>query len=243
VTEANRSPTPAEERVGELTRLAGGLAHELRNPLSTLMINLTLLAEDIRAAEPIDPHVQRRCLQKIDTINAEANRLNHLFDDFLRLVGPCALDCHAEDINRIAARVVEFVGAQTQAVGVCMRSDFAAGPLVCPVDAEKLEQALLNIVANALAAMAGGGDLMVRTRSEGTWAVIEISDTGHGMDPETQARVFDPFFSTRKRGTGLGLSTTRRIIRDHGGTIQLHSETGRGTSFTIRMPLAAAAGG
>ncbi len=237
MTDANRSPTPAEERVGELTRLAGGLAHELRNPLSTLMINLSLLAEDIRAAEPMDPHVRRRCLQKIDTIKAEANRLNHLFDDFLRLVGPCALDCRAQDINRIAERLVVFVGAQTQAVGVCMRSDFAATPLVCHVDAEKLEQALLNIVVNALAAMPQGGDLMIRTRSEGPWAVIEIADTGHGMDPQTQARVFDPFFSTRKRGTGLGLPTTRRIIHEHGGTIQLHSEIGRGTSFIIRLPL------
>jgi signal transduction histidine kinase len=242
VTQEKRSPTPAEARVGELTELAGGLAHELRNPLSTLMVNLSLLAEDIRTADPMDPQVQRRCLKKIGTIKAEADRLNHLFDDFIRLVGPSALDRQREDVNRIAERLVAFVRAETQAVGVCMRSDFAATPLWCEVDAEKVEQALLNIVVNALSAMPDGGELMIRTRPEGRWAVIEISDTGHGMDPDTQTRIFDPFFSTRKRGTGLGLPSTRRIIREHGGTIDLHSETGRGTRFTIRMPRVGAPG-
>jgi signal transduction histidine kinase len=238
LTDADRSPTPAEERVSELSQLAGGLAHELRNPLSTMMVNLTLLAEDLRAAAPIDPHVQRRCLRKIEAIAAEADRLKHLFDNFLRLVGPSVLERRVQDIHAIAERLVDFVSAQAEAVGVRLRADFTDMPLACDVDAEKLNQALLNIVVNALAAMRDGGELIIRTRRDEASAVIEISDTGHGMDSQTQAKVFDPFFSTRKRGTGLGLPTTRRIIAEHDGVIQMHSEPDRGTSFTIWLPLA-----
>ena len=232
-----RSAAP-DERISELSQLAGGLAHELRNPLSTLMVNLTLLGEDLRAADQIDEQVQRRCLAKIDSIRAEADRLNRLFDSFLGLVGPCTLDRGRADVNRTTERLVDFITPEAQSAGIRIHTVYAREPLECEVDEGKIEQALLNIVVNAQQAMSAGGELMFRTRRQEQFAVIEISDTGQGMNEQTQARVFEPFFSTKKRGTGLGLPTTRRIINEHGGTIDLHSEAGKGTRFVIRLPLA-----
>ena len=242
-----RKAVAPDPRLAQLTELAGGLAHELRNPLSTLMVNLQLLAEDLRDLGGEDAHVARRGLIKVEAVRREAERLRHLLDDFLKLAGPCRLEPENLDLNQTVEQLVEFFSPQADAAGVRLRATYAGEPLRCRLDERLIKQALLNILINAQEAMPDGGEIMVRTsrnddratsRTGGRTASVEISDTGPGLTPEELGKVLRPFHSTKTDGTGLGLSTTHRIVTEHGGSLDLHSELGRGTSFIIRLPLA-----
>ncbi len=234
-----KQPPTQDPRVAELAELAGGLAHELRNPLSTIMVNLQLLAEDLRDENQTEADVRRRALLKVEAVGHEAERLRHLLDDFLRMAGPCRLERKRVDLNRLVEHLVEFFSPQASAADVRLRLDCAEGSLECFLDEHLIEQALLNLLINAQQAMASGGEVIIRTWQDGErTAAVEVSDTGPGLSREEQAKVFKPFYSTKVGGTGLGLSTTQRIVAEHGGELDLHSEPGRGTCFTIRLPLA-----
>jgi two-component system sensor histidine kinase HydH len=231
------SPTEAQRAIAEIAELAGGLAHELRNPLSTMMINLKLLAEDLSDTDASPEDVRRRALLKVDTLRREAERLQSLFDDFLNLTGPCRLQRAKTDLNAVVARLIEFFEPLAHSEGIEVRTVGTQNPLVCPVDEKLLSQALLNIVVNAQQAMPEGGELTLTTAVEGDQAVLTVSDTGVGIAQSDRERILRPFFSTKASGNGLGLSLTRRVIQEHGGTLSFESELGRGTTFTIRLPL------
>jgi signal transduction histidine kinase len=228
-----------QDRIVELSELAGGLAHEIRNPLSTLKVNLQLLSEDFGEGPDgadIDPDLRRRALQRLATLRSETDRLQHLLDDFLKLVGGHDITSKPQDVNEVVGHLVEFFTPRAEGLGIQMRMSLSDEPLVCQVDEALLKQALLNLCLNAQQAMPDGGELMVQTSSDGAWAHIEITDTGVGIDPEVKTQLFKPFFSTKKGGSGLGLSLTRRIIAEHGGTISVQSEPGKGSRFTVRLP-------
>ena len=226
-----------DPRVAELSELAGGLAHEIRNPLSTIMLNLDLLAEELSERSESDDQA-RRALQKIGGVRHEAERLRRLLDDFLRMAGPDVGEPRREDLNEVVARTVEFFKARAEAAKVRLRVDLYEGALECLLDGRRIEQALLNLLLNAVQAMEPGGEIMVRTwRDSRRSAGVEVSDTGTGISQEEQALVFRPFYSTRAGGTGLGLSTTQRIVSQHEGSIDVESQPGRGSCFTIRLPL------
>ncbi|MHC4064871.1 MAG: sensor histidine kinase [Planctomycetota bacterium] len=234
-----RKPREPDARVAELSELAGGLAHELRNPLSTLMVNLQLLAEDLRELGDEDAHLARRSLIKVEAVRREAERLQNLLDDFLKLAGPCRLEFTSVDLNQTVVHLVEFFSPQADAAGVRLHVTYAPQPLQCRLDEGLMKQALLNILINAQEAMPDGGEIMVRiSRNADKTASVEISDTGPALTPEELSKVLRPFYSTKAGGTGLGLSTTHRIVSEHGGRLDLHSEPGRGTSFTVSVPLA-----
>lgn len=234
-----RPPVEPDPRVAELSEMAGGLAHELRNPLSTLMVNLKLLAENLTELSDDVEDVRRRSLLKVEAIRREAERLQHLLDEFLRLAGGVRLDPQRVDLNQTVERLVQFFAPQADAVGVRLHAVCIGEPLECMLDERAIEQALLNVLINAQQAMPDGGEIMIRTRSAGRGsAEVEVTDTGCGVPPEVIDKVFRPFYSTKANGTGLGLSITQRIISEHGGRIEIHSEPGRGTCFTIRLPLA-----
>jgi signal transduction histidine kinase len=120
---------------------------------------------------------------------------------------------------------------------VVIRTQYASDLPKVPLDAQLFKQALLNLILNAEHAMPDGGDLMLKTRRDGRWAVLEVIDTGVGMPEDVRARVFDAFYSTRPGGSGLGLPTTRKIIEAHGGTIHVQSVPGKGSQFTVRLPI------
>jgi len=232
-------PEAHERRtIAEITELAGGLAHELRNPLSTLMINLKLLAEDLGdgSARPAD--VRRRGLLRVDVLRREAGRLQALLDDFLHLTGPRRLRKDALDLNDVVARLVQFFRPQAQSAGIDVKTQPASASVICSVDEMLLRQALLNIVINAQEAMPRGGTLEISTERYGDWASISVSDTGMGIAEENRDNLLRPFYSTKARGNGLGLAITQRIIDDHGGNLTWESEIGKGTTFVIRLPLA-----
>ena len=234
----HRSASPDPRRaVIELAELAGGLAHELRNPLSTIMINLTLLAEDLQDLDTHPRDIRRRTLLKVEVLRREAERLQALFDEFLNLAGPCPLQRERIDLHGVVTRLVEFSEPLLSAHRIRVTVHPTCDPLHCLLDEKLLRQALLNIVINAQQAMPDGGELRISTGMDGDWAYLAVADTGVGIPDQYYDRVFRPFFSTKSGGTGLGLSITQRIIHEHGGTLTFHSEVEKGTTFTIRLPL------
>lgn len=228
---------PEQQRtVAEIAELAGGLAHELRNPLSTMMVNLKLLGEDLQDTEARPEDMRRRALLKVDVLRGEAERLQTLFDDFLNLAGPCKLRREALDLNTIVNRLAVFFDPVARSAHIELAVRPSTGPLICEVDEQLLSQALLNLVINAQQAMPSGGTLRFATRAEGAFAVIDVSDTGVGIAESDRERILRPFYSTKSRGSGLGLSITQRIVNEHDGELAFQSEVGRGTTFTIRLP-------
>ncbi len=251
----------ANERLTELATLTGGLAHEIRNPLSTLKVNLQLLAEDWRnVGEATESDLCRRSLGKIETLRNEADRLQEILDDFLHYIGRQELHPTRVDLNQLVDDVLVFFRPQAQAQRVQVLATLCAEPLVCDVDVAKFKQALLNLFVNAQQAMPDGGELMVRTGAVAetaecesstrvggvscpvgdapSYGCVEVIDTGSGIAPEELGKIFHPYYSTKREGTGLGLPTTRRIVQAHGGTIKVHSEPNQGTRFALRLPLA-----
>ncbi len=233
-------PTNAGEQVIELSTLAGGLAHEIRNPLSTLKVNLQLLGEDWRDETVAVPELRRRSLTRLETLQAEATRLHRIVEDFLRLVGRPELRLAPRDLNDLVRELVGFYEPLAQVNGVRIHVVPADRPLLCRIDADLFKQAMLNICLNAQDAMPQGGDLTIRTRiaDDGAGHCIDFADTGPGLSPENAERIFQPYYSTKPGGTGLGLALTRRIIHAHGGRIAASSRPDQGTTFTITLPAA-----
>lgn len=230
-------PVPeVDQRIAEMTELAGGLAHELRNPLSTMMVNLKLLAEDLEDHDQHHEDAIRRALLKVAVLRHEAERLQKLFDAFLSLTRPYQLERSDTDINAMVSRLAEFIRPQTTGQGIDLQLALASEPLRCRVDENLLRQALLNLLRNAQQAMAGGGVLRLTTEDTGDGIRIHVSDTGLGIAPAQRDRILRPFFSTKASGNGLGLSITQRIIAEHGGSLSFSSNPGPGTTFIVHLP-------
>jgi signal transduction histidine kinase len=246
-TEAGSAPAPEPAAVApleeenrrlrvqysEIAQLAGGLAHEIRNPLSTMALNLDLLAEDFTNA---DSPRERRVVQKIDRLRRESQRLQDILESFLRFARVQDLKCEPVDLNVLVEDVRDFFEPQAVAHGIVIRAHLEPDLPCVSLDADLFRQALLNLFMNARQAMPDGGELFVRTRSEGAFDVLDVTDTGVGMTPDVRARVFDAFYSTRPGGSGLGLPTTRKIVEAHAGSIRVESEPGKGSQFSIRLP-------
>lgn len=223
------------ELIGQLGQLAGGLAHEIRNPLSTINVNLKLLSEDLHR---YDDEEHKRLLRRLNSVQNEADRLRATLDDFLRFAGKYELDLQPTDLREVVGELVDFFTPQAQSNGVVLRCGPSPQPVICRVDSKILKQALLNLFINANEAMEGSGELLVTVASQPGGATIEVTDTGPGLPEEQVDRIFDLYYSTKVGGSGLGLPTTRRIVNEHGGDIRVESEPGKGTQFTIELPLA-----
>jgi two-component system sensor histidine kinase HydH len=232
----------------ELTRLTGELAHEIRNPLSTIKVNLKLTEEALTDAspaepdnEPSDPRRQKlaSALRKITIIRKETDRLEQILDGFLRYVRRPDLQLATLDLNELVSDMIDFYSPQAHSHKLTVRQGFAPESLMCRVDPGALKQVLLNLFINAQQAMDREGELMIRTIRRDSRAIVQISDTGRGIPPEKVPAIFQPFSSGRSGGTGLGLATAKKIIEAHNGVITVHSEPGKGTSFTIDLPLMA----
>jgi signal transduction histidine kinase len=226
------------EQLEELAKLTGELAHEIKNPLSTIKVNLELVAEELKGLGKND-QTAARALRKIAVVQKETDRLEQILDGFLRYVSRPELQLAAVNINELLSDMVDFYLPQAHRYSITVRQGLSNEPLVCKVDAGMLKQVALNLFINAQHAMNNGGELMIRTAKNKESAVICISDTGPGIAPDRLSNIFKPYSSFRSGGTGLGLPTAKRIVEAHNGTISVDSEPGKGTLFTIRLPLKA----
>jgi signal transduction histidine kinase len=217
----------------ELSRLTGGLAHEIKNPLSTIKVNLKLITEDVISAHQQD----QRWFRKIEVVEKETQRLEQILDDFLRYIGKAEIRPRKVDINELLVEMIDFYLPQAQARKITLRQSPAEESLLCDIDSDMIKQVILNLFINAQQAMPDGGELIVRTSNKAGFAVIEISDTGLGIEPEKLDKIFEAYYTTRPGGSGLGLPTARKIIEAHKGTMTVTSQPGTGTSFCIELPL------
>ncbi len=240
----------AAERLAQIGTLTGGLAHEIKNPLSTVGLNLQLLGESVEEAKLDEPH-RGRIQRRIVALREETERLRAILEDFLHFAGRMQLDRAQTAINAVIEEVVDFYAPQAEASGVQLRSNLDAKAGEVEVDRSLIKQAMLNLLINATQAMVaarygddahGGSDeLMIRSAGGRDEVTIHVTDTGPGIAAQNLEKIFQPYFSTKKDGTGLGLATTRRIVEEHGGSIQVYSEPGRGSEFVMRLPRIAAA--
>ena len=229
----------------ELGKLTGELAHEIKNPLSTIKINLELVSEDLqdsaaesgKAGAEKDNHSFKRALRKIAVIQKETDRLEQILDSFLRYVNKTELHLASADINELVNDMIDFYSPQAHSHSITMRQGLYNQPLICKVDTDMLKQVMLNLFINAQQAMSKGGELMIRTDRQKNDAIIQINDTGTGIAPDKLPHIFNTYYSSRPNGSGLGLATTMKIIEAHNGTITVDSEPEKGTSFTIKLPI------
>lgn len=228
------------EQYNEIAQLAGSLAHEIKNPLSVIRMNMDLLAEEL---DPPQTTAERRALQKTKIVQEQCVRLQNLLDDFLRFARLRQLNLLPGSLNEQVSRVLDFVSAQAERQGIEIVRYLDPDLPSINLDAETLYSALLNLVINAIQAMPDGGTLMVRTQETRHGVALGLIDTGCGMNEETALHMFDAFYSTKDGGSGLGLPLARKIIDAHQARIDVQSELGRGTKFTLEFPKPARIGG
>lgn len=231
----NDNVTPWQEQLAELSVVVGGLAHEIKNPLSTITLNLKLLGEDL---ERYEDEEHRRLLRRLIRVQEETARVQRILDDFLQYAGKVELHTEKTDICEVVREMRDFFTPQAEASRIVFRTQLPDQPVICKIDVNLIKQALLNLMINAVQAMNTGGELIVRVTVKGAFANIEVIDSGPGIPRENLDLIFKAYFSTKKGGSGLGLPTARRIMKEHGGDLAVESEQGKGTCFLLKLPTA-----
>ncbi len=218
------------ERLAALGEMTAGVAHEVRNPLGIISSTAELLQERLAKYEP-----QNR-LARI--IVEEANRLNEKVTEFLDFARPRIPNLRPCDLEAVLDRGLEFLEPEIQRLEIRVTRDYHFNGRLLAADSDLLHQAFLNLLLNAIQAMPGGGRLTVATKPgpQGRGGEIRFADTGEGIEPESLKKVLNPFFTTKEKGSGLGLPIVKSIIETHQGTIKIDSAVGDGTVVTITLP-------
>ena len=225
--------TLESERIAALQLLAAGVAHEIGNPLNSLTIHLQLLERRLRKLPETD---RAQFTHPLSVAQEEIKRLDSIVTQFLRAIRPAPLQRSPHDLNSLVRDAADFLAPELKSRNILLELDLAPGLPILDVDQDQLKQAFYNIVKNASEAMKQGGLLKIRTGADAEWVAVTFADTGGGMTQEAMARVFEPYFTTKKGGSGLGLMITQRIIRAHGGEVVLESDPGKGLRLTLRLP-------
>lgn len=226
---------PLVRQYTELAELAGGFIHEIKNHLGTLSLNLQLLAEDFENPET---QRERRALDRVTRLHGECQKLVELSNDFLRFARIQELHVEPTPLDAVVVRMIDFLAPTARQKNIEINWFPAPDLPMVNIDRDLFEQCLLNLMLNAEQAMPGGGTLTLMGRREGNLVCLDVIDTGCGIPAEQLPQLFRPFYTTKANGNGLGLATTRKIVLAHGGNIDVQSEPGRGTKFTIRLPAA-----
>lgn len=235
LAEANRNLQRAEaavrrsERLAALGQLTAGLAHELRNPLGTMKASAEVLAKNL----PSDNEVAR---ELAGYIAAEVDRLNSLITRFLDFARPLELKRHPAEITEVIDRAVEQLRRHRPELDVTVFKNYSPDVPPVPVDAQLMERVFYNLLENAAQATPAGGAITVKTRPVKGGVEVAVIDRGSGIPPENLESIFNPFFTTKSGGVGLGLAIVSKIVDEHGGRMAVESEVGEGSVFRVVLP-------
>jgi signal transduction histidine kinase len=242
LAEANRNLQQAEEavrrsdRLAALGQLAAGLAHELRNPLGTIRASAEMLNHSVASENEV-------AREMAGFISSEVDRTNSLVTRFLDFVRPLELRPAPADLAQVLDRSVAMVEREAAAREVTVYKNYSPDIPPFPLDAELMERVFYNLLANAAQATAPGGAVTVKTRAVGGNAEVSVIDRGEGIDPKLISTIFNPFFTTKPDGVGLGLAICSKIVDQHGGKIAVESEPGKGSVFRVYLPMVEAVSG
>jgi PAS domain S-box-containing protein len=218
------------ERLAALGRVTAGVAHEVKNPLNSMRLWLEVL----KANMPVEPEPQ----QAVKMLDSEIDRLDRAVKTFLNFTKPLEIKLEETDLRLLLDDVLEAARPTIAKAGIELRVDLPAEFPHVLVDGQLIHQAVLNLLLNASDFTSPGGSIALSLRRHGDFAVIAVADSGAGISPENQKKIFQLFFTTRPGGTGIGLANTFRFVQLHNGRIEFESEPGRGTTFRLELPLA-----
>ncbi|HTD66138.1 MAG TPA: ATP-binding protein [Candidatus Limnocylindria bacterium] len=245
------------ERSQALTLLAASVAHEIGNPLNALSIHLQLLEREARKLKKLAPEVSdlargakrassagndvAEVAAKVESYlgvaKGEIDRLDYIITQFLQAIRPAPLQIKPVSLNDVVRETLDLLRPEIENRGIRVDENLSSKLPLAPIDPAQMKQVLVNLSKNALQAMTRGGVLTLRTEARDDGVFLIVSDTGGGIPQDLLNRIFEPFYTTKKKGSGLGLMIVQRIVRDHGGRIQLESNVGQGTTFRIWLPL------
>ena len=219
-------------RMAAIGRLTAGVGHEVKNPINAIVVHLELLKNKLGTDHaPAARH--------LEVIDAEIRRLDRVVQTLVDFSRPVELQLHEQDMRTVIGDVLALAREELTTRNVRLEAEIPADPMIVNVDADLLKQAAINVIQNGAQAMPNGGTLRVRLAEERKTAVLRIADEGVGIAPEIRDKIFDLYFTTKSGGSGIGLAMTYRILQLHHGSVEVQSKVGRGTEFSLRVPLAA----